>query len=41
MLGYNGIGYDYKAFDTTLGSAGSEMRHLVAGKFAFHIGFKF
>ena len=41
MLGYNGIGYDYKAFDTTLGSAGSEMRHILAGKFSIHLGFKF
>ena len=41
MLGYNGIGYDYKAFDTTLGSAGSEMRHVLAGKFSIHLGFKF
>lgn len=36
-----GIGYDYKAFDTTLGSAGSEMRHVLAGKFSIHLGFKF
>ena len=41
MLGYNGIGYDYKAFDTTLGSAGSEMRHVLAGKFSIHLGFRF
>ena len=41
MLGYNGIGYDYEAFDTTLGSAGYEMRHALAGKLAIHIGFKF
>ena len=41
MLGYNGIGYDYKAFYTTLGSAGSEMRHVFAGKFSIHLGFKF
>ena len=36
-----GIGYDYKAFDTTLGSAGSEMRHVLAGKFSIHLGFRF
>lgn len=41
MLGYNGIGYDYESFDTTLGSAGNEMRHVLAGKFALHLGFKF
>lgn len=41
LLGYNGIGYDYEAFDTTLGSAGSEMRHALAGKFAIHVGFRF
>ncbi len=41
MLGYNGIGYNYEAFDTTLGSAGYEMRHALAGKLAIHIGFKF
>lgn len=41
MLGYNGIGYDYEAFDTTLGSSGYEMRHVLAGKFAIHLGFRF
>lgn len=41
MLGYNGIGYDYKAFDTTLGSSGNEMRHVLSGKFTIHFGFKF
>ena len=41
MLAYNGIGYDYEAFDTTLGSAGHEMRHALAGKFAIHLGFRF
>lgn len=41
MLGYNGIGYDYEAFDTTLGGAGSEMRHVLAGKFSILLGFKF
>ena len=41
MLGYNGQGYDYEAFDTTLGSAGSEMRHVLAGKFTIHLGFRF
>lgn len=41
MLGYNGIGYDYMAFDTTLGSSGYEMRHVPSGKFTIHFGFKF
>ena len=41
MLGYNGQGYDYRAFDTTLGSTSDEMRHVLAGKFAIHLGFKF
>ena len=41
MLGYNGIGYDYETFDTTLGGAGSEMCHVLAGKFSIHLGFKF
>lgn len=41
MLGYNGQGYDYKAFDTTLGDSEDEIRHIVAGKFSVHIGFKF
>lgn len=41
MLGYNGQGYDYHAFDTTLGSTSDEMRHVLAGKFSIHLGFKF
>ena len=41
MLGYNGQGYDYRAFDTTLGSTSDEMRHALAGKFSIHLGFKF
>lgn len=41
ILAYNGIGYDYESFDTTLGSAGYEMRHTLAGKFAIHLGFRF
>lgn len=41
MLGYNGQGYDYRAFDTTLGSTSDEMRHVLAGKFSIHLGFKF
>lgn len=36
-----GIGYDYEAFDTTLGSSGYEMHHVLAGKFAIHLGFRF
>ena len=40
MLGYNGQGYDYRAFDTTLGSTSDEMRHALAGKFSIHLGLK-
>ena len=41
MLGYNGVGYDYEAFDTTFGSSGYEMCHVLSGKFTIHFGFKF
>ena len=36
-----GICGDYNAYDTTLGGAGSEMRHVLVGKFSIHLGFRF
>ena len=41
MPGYNGIGYDYEAFDTTLSSLSYEMHHVLSGKFTIHFGFNF
>ncbi len=41
MLGYNGQNYTYEWFDTTYGSTGKETKEQLAGKFCFHIGFKF
>lgn len=41
LLGYKGVQYQYKAFDTTYGSSGVELRKTMAGAFCVHTGFKF
>lgn len=41
MLGYNGQNYEYKWFDTSLGSSGDEMKQELAGKFSINVGFNF
>lgn len=41
MLGYKGMQYQYRAFDTTYGSTDDEMRKTSAGAFCIHLGFTF
>lgn len=41
MLGYKGMQYQHKAFNTTYGDAGVELRKGTTGNFCVHIGFKF
>ena len=41
MLGYKGLQYQYKSFNTTLGNSGEEIIKNMVGNFCLHLGFKF